>query len=123
MAQSDQIPQFSARVQNLLARVLELGIPTVAAIQGHSFGAAAMLAPAHDERVMRTDRGYFCFPEVDIAIPFSIGMTDLIPSKLSPATAHDAMTTGRRYGGEHDDRRTKPNRYIAECLGATPTPD
>jgi enoyl-CoA hydratase/carnithine racemase len=58
-----------------------------------------MLATAHDFRVMRVDRGYFCFPEVDIHIPFSPGMAALIQSKLTPAAAVEAMTTGRRYGG------------------------
>jgi enoyl-CoA hydratase/carnithine racemase len=38
-------------------------------------------------------------PEVDIMIPFTPGMDALIRSKLSPSTALDAMTTGRRYGG------------------------
>lgn len=99
MAHQEQIPTFSARVQALLARILTLDVPTVAAVQGHAFGAAAMLALAHDQRVMRADRGYFCFPEVDIQIPFTEGMCDLITAKLTPAVAHESMTTARRYGG------------------------
>jgi enoyl-CoA hydratase/carnithine racemase len=58
-----------------------------------------MFALAHDFRVMRADRGYFCLPEVDINIPFSRGMSALIQSRLAKKTAHEAMTTGRRYGG------------------------
>ena len=73
-AHGDQTQWYVGRVQALLARVLTLPIPTAAALNGHSFGAAAMLAMAHDFRVMRTDRGYFCFPEVDIRIPFTPGM-------------------------------------------------
>jgi enoyl-CoA hydratase/carnithine racemase len=49
--------------------------------------------------VMRADRGYYCFPEVDIRIPFTPGMAALIQAKLTPAAAVTAMTTGRRYGG------------------------
>ena len=48
---------------------------------------------------MRVDRGYFCFPEVDIHIPFTPGMAALIQAKLTPATAVASMTTGRRFGG------------------------
>ena len=49
---------------------------------------------------MRADRGFFCLPEVDIHIPFTPGMAALIQARLSKKTAHEAMTTGRRYGGQ-----------------------
>jgi enoyl-CoA hydratase/carnithine racemase len=87
-------------VQEIFARILTFPLPTVAAINGHAFGAGAMLAIAHDYRIMRADRGYFCFPEVDINVPFLPGMAALIQAKLPPQTALTAMTTGHRYGGE-----------------------
>jgi enoyl-CoA hydratase/carnithine racemase len=98
--QGDGVGPFVTRLNELLARVLELDVPCVAALQGHTFAGGAMLALAHDERVMRADRGYFCLPEIDIKIPFTPGMTALIASRLPARTAHEAMTTGRRYGGE-----------------------
>ncbi|MDH6195451.1 enoyl-CoA hydratase/carnithine racemase [Mycobacterium frederiksbergense] len=98
-AHSDQGPWYVSRVQGLLARMLTFPIPTAAAVVGHAFGAGAMLAIAHDFRVMRTDRGFFCFPEVDIRIPFTPGMAALIQAKLTPQAAVASMTTGRRFGG------------------------
>ena len=98
-AHGDQTQWYVGRVQALLARMLTLPMPTAAALVGHSFGAAAMLALAHDFRVMRADRGYFCFPEVDIRIPFTPGMAALIQAKLTPQAAVSAMTTGSRFGG------------------------
>src|ERR1700752_237459 len=98
-AHSDQREWYIDQVHQLLARVLVAPVPTVAAVNGHAFGAGSMLATAHDFRVMRADRGYYCFPEVDIHIPFSPGMAALIQAKLTPAAAVEAMTTGRRYGG------------------------
>ena len=95
----EQVPAYTIAVQEVFARVLELPVPTVAALQGHTFAAGAMFALAHDFRVMRVDRGFFCLPEVDIKIPFSTGMSALIQARLSPQVAHEAMTTGRRYGG------------------------
>jgi enoyl-CoA hydratase/carnithine racemase len=95
----DQLGPYVDRVHALFARVLSLPVPTVAALNGHAFGAGAMLAMAHDYRVMRDDRGYFCFPEVDIHIPFTDGMAALIMAKLTRRTAVDSMTTGRRYTG------------------------
>ncbi|MFV9632667.1 MULTISPECIES: enoyl-CoA hydratase-related protein [Mycobacterium] len=89
-----------ADVHALLVRVLAFPAPIIAAVQGHAFAAGAMLALAHDQIVMRADRGFFCLPEVDLGIPFTAGMNALIRSRLPIATAHDAMTTARRYGGE-----------------------
>ncbi|WP_156687385.1 enoyl-CoA hydratase-related protein [Mycobacterium sp. Marseille-P9652] len=98
-AHSEQTQSYIGRVQALLARVLTFPTPTAAAVTGHAFGAGAMLAMAHDVRVMRADRGYFCFPEVDIRIPFTDGMAALIQAKLTPHAAVASMTTGRRFGG------------------------
>ena len=99
-AHGDQTQWYVGRVQGMLARVLTLPLPTAAAVVGHAFGAGAMLALAHDFRVMRADRGYFCFPEVDIRIPFTPGMAALIQAKLTPQAAVASMTTGRRFGGD-----------------------
>jgi enoyl-CoA hydratase/carnithine racemase len=100
MANPELLTDYVAQVQELLARVLTLPVPTIAAIPGHAFGAGAMLAMAHDWRLMRTGRGYFCFPEVDINIPFTPGMSALIQAKLTPQAAIAAMTTGMRYDAE-----------------------
>ncbi|SUE28359.1 enoyl-CoA hydratase [Nocardia farcinica] len=98
-AHGERMPWYVEQVQALLARVLTFPLPSAAALPGHAFGAGAMLAMAHDYRVMRADRGYFCFPEVDIHIPFTPGMAALIQAKLTPAAAIASMTTGRRFGG------------------------
>jgi enoyl-CoA hydratase/carnithine racemase len=98
-ANPDQAGGYLPAVHRLFARVLAFPAPTVAAVQGHCFAAGAMLALAHDFRVMRTDRGFFCLPEVDLGIPFTPGMNALIMARLPQPTAHAAMTTGRRYGG------------------------
>jgi Delta3-Delta2-enoyl-CoA isomerase len=103
-AHAEQHEDYVVRVQELLARVLALPVITVAALQGHTFAAGAMLSLAHDFRFMRADRGFWCLPEADIGIPFTRGMSALIQARLTPQTAHEAMTTGRRYGGE--DART-----------------
>ncbi len=113
-AQGEQALPFVARVHELLARTLELGVPTVAALQGHAFAAGAMFALAHDERVMRADRGFFCLPEVDIGIPFTPGMSALIAARLAPPAAHEAMTTGRRYGGLDAQAAGIVQRAVAE---------
>lgn len=99
-ANPNELQHYVTQVQEVLRRILTLPVPTVCAINGHCFAAGAMLALACDYRVMRTDRGFFCLPEVDINIPFTVGMSALIQSKLSPRTAVDAMTTGKRFGAQ-----------------------
>jgi len=88
-----------ARMHALFARLLAFPTATVAALNGHAFAGGAMLALAHDFRVMRRDRGYFCLPEVDLATgrPLTPGMYALIDARLERATFHEALVTGRRY--------------------------
>ncbi|MEU4562591.1 enoyl-CoA hydratase-related protein [Actinoplanes sp. NPDC023936] len=105
---------YVADVHALFARVLALPVITVAALQGHTFAAGAMLSLAHDFRVMRADRGFWCLPEVDIEIPFSRGMSALIQARLTPQTAHEAMTTGRRYGGADAQAAGIVDRAVGE---------
>jgi len=98
-AHADKQREYLGAVQELLARMLALPVITVAALQGHTFAAGAMFSLAHDFRVMRADRGYWCLPEADINLPFTPGMSALIQSRLAPQTAHLAMLTARRFGG------------------------
>jgi len=95
----DGAGRLLADVLALLGRLLVFPRLTVAAINGHAFAAGGMLALAADFRVMRADRGYFCLPEVDLGLPLQPGMTALIQARLPAATAHEAIVTGRRYGG------------------------
>lgn len=88
------------RVHRLFARTLASPVVTVAALNGHTFAAGALWALAHDLRLMRADRGFFCLPEVDLDLTFRRGATQLVCSRLTPAAAHEALTTGRRYGGQ-----------------------
>jgi enoyl-CoA hydratase/carnithine racemase len=98
-AHGDQASGLIASVHALFARVLVLPLFTVGALQGHTFAAGAMLSLAHDARVMRADRGFWCLPEADINLPFTPGMSALIQARLTPSAAHEAMVTARRYGG------------------------
>lgn len=90
---------FVASFQRLLARVLVFPVPTVAALNGHAFAGGAMFALAHDFRVMREDRGFFCIPEVDLGLPLAPGLLELLRARLPRSVLHEAIVSGRRYGG------------------------
>jgi enoyl-CoA hydratase/carnithine racemase len=114
MAHPDEYAAYSKKTHSLLARMLSLPIVTVAALQGHTFAAGAMLSLCHDLRVMRADRGFWCLPEADINIPFTPGMSALIQSRLTPQTAHEAMVTARRFGGHEAYARQIVDQAVSE---------
>ena len=98
---------FIADVQRLFARLLAFPVATVAAINGHAFAGGCLLALAHDFRVMRVDRGFICMPEVDLRMgrPLTPGMYALLAARLSRATVHEALVTGRRYNAHEAQAR------------------
>jgi enoyl-CoA hydratase/carnithine racemase len=95
----DDFADYLLEVLAVLARVLTLPCTTVAACNGHAFGAGAQLVVAHDFRLMRADRGYFCMPEIDMKAFLHPGMTALLAARLPAQTVHEVLATGRRYGG------------------------
>lgn len=90
---------FVAAVERVFARILGAPFFTIAACNGHTFAAGAMLAMAHDMRVMREDRGFYCLPEVEIQIPLTPGMNALMVGTLPVPTVREVLVTGRRFGG------------------------
>ena len=88
--------QMLVSAELLSARILAFPMPTVAAVQGHAFGAGVILALAHDMRVMRIDRGFLCTPEVKFGGVFTPGNTALLKARMTPQAAHQMVVLGRR---------------------------
>lgn len=93
-----ELPAYLDRVHGLYRKVLTLPVPVVAAVNGHAFGAGAMLTLCADHIVMRTERGFWSLPEAALGMPFTRGMAALIRTRLPERTATEAMLTSRRYG-------------------------
>jgi enoyl-CoA hydratase/carnithine racemase len=107
---------FLAAVNRLNGRLLTLPLPVVAAVNGHAFGAGAVLAIAHDVLVMRADRGYWCLPEADLGLPVTPPMYAVIEAKLPRRAAQEAILTGRRYGGADAAAAGIVHQAVAEDL-------
>jgi len=105
---------YIPEVLGLMARVLTFPAVTVAAINGHAFGAGAQLSLAHDYRVMRDDRGYWCMPEIDMGAPLHPGMTAIIQARVSHQTAHEIIVTGTRYTAGLARERKIVDHAVAE---------
>lgn len=94
------ITQFAPELDTLLLRLARLSVPTIACLTGHAYAGGALLAAACDFRTMRGDRGRFCFPEVDINIPFTPIMTEIVRLLPNPHIAWQMASTGLALGGE-----------------------
>lgn len=99
-ATDEERGSYIPNVLALMARVLTFPTITVAAVNGHAFGAGAQLSLAHDYRIMRSERGYWCMPEIDLKAPLHPGMTAIIQARVPHQTAHNLIVTGTRYGAE-----------------------
>jgi Delta3-Delta2-enoyl-CoA isomerase len=100
-SEPERAGDYLRSIYALLGRVLGFPAITVAAVNGHAFGGGALLASAHDFAVMRADRGFWCMPEADLGLPLTAEYMSVLTAKLPGRTVHEAVLTGRRYGG-HD---------------------
>jgi enoyl-CoA hydratase/carnithine racemase len=91
--------EYLSSIYRILGRMLGLPVITVAAVNGHAFGAGALLATTHDFAVMREDRGYWCMPEADLGLPLTPEYLSVLTAKLPSRAVQQAVLTGRRYGG------------------------
>jgi enoyl-CoA hydratase/carnithine racemase len=72
-------------------------VPTIAAINGHAYGNGSIMSCACDFRFMRQDRGFFCFPEVNMGIPFRNGMNAIIKKAVPMYKLLEMQLSGNRY--------------------------
>ena len=100
-AQSErQFESTFKELEEVFGRWALLALPTVACITGHCMAGGAIFASVMDFRLMRMDKGWFAFTEIDVKIPLSpilFEMADLLPNKQ---TVRDLLLTGRRIGGK-----------------------
>ncbi|TKY71660.1 Enoyl-CoA delta isomerase 3 [Spatholobus suberectus] len=81
----------------VVAALLSLPMPTVAAVNGHACAAGLLLAISHDYVLMRSDRGVLYMPEVDLALPLPDYFTAVMRSKIrAPAALRDVVLGGAK---------------------------
>ncbi len=94
------ITGFMYAMNDVFKKMLLLPVPLVAAINGHAFGNGAIMCCACDFRFMRSDRGYFCFPEVDLGIPFLPGMMAFVKKAMPYHLFNEMKLSGRKAGAQ-----------------------
>jgi Delta3-Delta2-enoyl-CoA isomerase len=101
-AQAAMSEEFRALVADLLA----LPMPTVAAVTGHAAAAGCALALAHDAAVMRAARGFLYMSEVDAGIKIVGYFAELLRAKVPDAGAkRDLLLRGDRVPAAEAVRR------------------
>ncbi|OMJ10610.1 Enoyl-CoA delta isomerase 1, peroxisomal [Smittium culicis] len=92
---------FGNALTPVLARFMNLGLPTIAAVNGHAFAGGCMLALVHDYAVMNSDKGFMCLNEVDLDFQLPVGIPELIRSKASaPKFVTKMALEGHRFSGK-----------------------
>ncbi|HPM75818.1 MAG TPA: enoyl-CoA hydratase/isomerase family protein [bacterium] len=96
----EQLKGFLSGLNDMFIKMLTFPMPVIAAISGHTFGDGAIMACACDFRFMRADRGFFCFPEVDLNIPFLPGMLAIVRRAFPYYKLEEMIFTGKRVGAQ-----------------------
>ena len=91
--------EFIIGLVKLYRRILMFPMPTVASVNGHAFAGGAILTCYFDYRFMRSDRGFMCFPEVDLGIPFLPGMMAAMRHVIPVNVLTSMVLEGRRLTG------------------------
>lgn len=90
---------FGPEFMTMMGRIITFPVPTIAAINGHAFGAGLMCALCHDIRLMREDRGFACANEVEIGMVIPNPELALFRHKLPMNSFFQTVQLARRWTG------------------------
>ncbi len=95
----DALQNFLIDATQLLKDTALFPKPLIGAINGHTFGLGCIWASGFDFRIMRADRGWACFPEMDVNIPFLPGMIAICEHGVGAQVFREMAWTASRYAG------------------------
>lgn len=101
LMQQNDVMGFIQRLENFLIRLGLLNLPVIAAINGNAYAGGALLATACDFRLMRADRGRFCYSELNVKLPFTPGLLEIVNLLPSRDAAIELSLTAEAWGGDY----------------------
>ncbi|KAK1285717.1 hypothetical protein QJS10_CPB20g01689 [Acorus calamus] len=85
----------------LVADLLSLPMPTIAAVTGHAAAAGFALAVCHDYVLMRKDKGFLYMSEIDLGLPLPGYFMALLRSKIvNPMWRREVTMRGARVSAD-----------------------
>lgn len=100
IASAEEREAFPDRIDKVLVQLATLNCPTVVCMNGNTYAGGAILASSADFRIMRSDRGRLCFPEVNINIPFRPKMHTILDMYYNQQVLKEMMLLGAPKTGQ-----------------------
>ena len=94
------------------ARLLSLGFPTIAQINGECYAAGFFFACAHDFRIMRNDYGNICISEINIGMEIPPGMVGVVAKKIP----HHALVKATHLGHKFPPKEALENHMVDKIV-------
>ncbi|XP_022760244.1 enoyl-CoA delta isomerase 2, peroxisomal-like isoform X2 [Durio zibethinus] len=102
----ERLSQLVELLKPVVAALINLPMPTFAAITGHAAAAGFILALSHDYVIMRRDRGVLYMPEVDIGLTIPDYFDALFRGKIGAAsTRRNMLLRGLKMKGDEAEKR------------------
>lgn len=100
-AAQDRLVQMVDLFKPVVADLISLPMPTIAAVTGHAAAAGMVLGLSHDYVLMRRDRGVLYMSEIDIGLTLPDYFSALFRSKVaSPAGRRDVLLKAAKVKAE-----------------------
>ncbi|PON52915.1 Crotonase superfamily [Parasponia andersonii] len=97
----DRLRQMVDSFKPVVAELISLPMPTIAALPGHAAAGGFLLALSHDYILMRRDRGVLYMSEVDLGLTFPDYFAAAMRLKIGSASARrDVMLRGAKIRGD-----------------------
>lgn len=98
--------------QRAYGGVLNLPMPSIAAVEGYAMGGGCELALSCD-LIVASDSAVFALPETGVGLVPGGGGTQLLARRVGPARAADMIFTGRRVLPEEAERMGLVDRWVS----------
>jgi enoyl-CoA hydratase/carnithine racemase len=91
------------RVQDVTRKIRRAPYPVIAAVHGYALGAGCEFALCSD-LVVASRSAEFGFPEVDVGLSVTGGISHVLPLAVGLARAKELVLLGERFGAERAER-------------------